>query len=135
MTTPLKRRLRIHGVPVLGGRDQLAEVAASTGAGVLVIAIAGRSGRLIRDLTEAAERCGLVPKVIPSIRELLTGGARIEGVRDPRISDLLGRPRGDDRRGRGARAHRGQARPGDRGRRIHRRRALPPAAPARARPS
>ena len=89
---PAKRRLRIDGVPVLGGRGQMAEVAAGTGARVLVIAIAGRSGRVIHDLTEAAERCGLVPKVIPSIRELLTGGARIEGVRDPRISDLLGRP-------------------------------------------
>jgi FlaA1/EpsC-like NDP-sugar epimerase len=89
---PLKRRLRIHGVPVLGGRAQLAEVAASTGARVLVIAIAGRSGRVVRDLTEVAEGCGVVPKVIPSVMELLTGGARIEGVRDPRISDLLGRP-------------------------------------------
>jgi FlaA1/EpsC-like NDP-sugar epimerase len=88
---PAKRRLRIHGVPVLGGRDQMAKAAASTGSGVLVIAIAGRTGRVIQDLTEAAERCGLVPKVIPSVRELLTGGARIEGVRDPRISDLLGR--------------------------------------------
>jgi FlaA1/EpsC-like NDP-sugar epimerase len=89
---PAKRRLRIDGVPVLGGRGQMAEVAASTGARVLVIAIAGRSGMVIHDLTEAAERCGLVPKVIPSVKELLTGGARIEGVRDPRISDLLGRP-------------------------------------------
>jgi FlaA1/EpsC-like NDP-sugar epimerase len=89
---PAKRRLRISGVPVLGGRDQMAEAAASTGARVLVIAIAGRSGRVIQDLTEAAEGCGLVPKVIPSISELLTGGALIEGVRDPRISDLLGRP-------------------------------------------
>jgi FlaA1/EpsC-like NDP-sugar epimerase len=88
---PLKRRLRICGVPVLGGRAQLAPVAESTGARVLVIAIAGRSRRIVRDLTEAAERCGLVPKVIPSVMELLTGGARIEGVRDPRISDLLGR--------------------------------------------
>jgi FlaA1/EpsC-like NDP-sugar epimerase len=90
---PAKRRLRINGVPVLGGRRQMAEVAASTGAGVLVIAIAGGSGsgRVIRELTEAAERCGLVPKVIPSVRELLTGRAQIEGVRDPRISDLLGR--------------------------------------------
>jgi hypothetical protein len=34
---------------------------------------------------------GLVPKMIPSDRELLTGRAQIEGVRDPRISDLLGR--------------------------------------------
>ncbi len=88
---PAKRRLRIHGIPVLGGRGQIAEVAASTGAGVLVIAIAGRGGAVIGDLTEEAERCGLVPKVIPSVRELLTGRAQIEGVRDPRISDLLGR--------------------------------------------
>jgi FlaA1/EpsC-like NDP-sugar epimerase len=88
---PAKRRLRIQGVPVLGGRGQLAEIAASTGAGVLVIAIAGGSGKVIHDLAEAAERCGLIPKVIPSVRELLTGRAQIEGVRDPRISDLLGR--------------------------------------------
>src|ERR1039457_604976 len=88
---PAKRRLRINGVPVLGGRDQMTQVAASTGAGVLVIAIAGGSGKVIHELTEAAERCGLVPKVIPSVRELLTGRAQIEGVRDPRISDLLGR--------------------------------------------
>jgi FlaA1/EpsC-like NDP-sugar epimerase len=88
---PAKRRLRIHGVPVLGGRDQMAEVAAHTGARVLVIAIAGGSGKIIHDLVETAERCGLVPKVIPSVRELLTGGAQIEGVRDPRITDLLGR--------------------------------------------
>jgi FlaA1/EpsC-like NDP-sugar epimerase len=86
-----KRRLRIHGVPVLGGRGQMAEVAASTGATVLVIAIAGEAAQVIQDLTEAAERCGLAAKVIPSLRELLTGRAQIEGVRDPRIGDLLGR--------------------------------------------
>ena len=88
---PAKRRLRIHGVPVLGGREQMADVAAKTGAKVLVIAIAEASGTLIRDLTAAADSCGLTPKVIPSIEELLGGGARIDGVRDPRISDLLGR--------------------------------------------
>ena len=42
---PAKRRLRIHGVPVLGGRGQMAEVAASTGAKVLVIAIAREPAR------------------------------------------------------------------------------------------
>jgi FlaA1/EpsC-like NDP-sugar epimerase len=88
---PAKRRLRINGVPVLGGRDRMSEVATQTGARMLVIAIAGGTGKVIHELTEAAEQCGLVPKVIPSIRELLTGGAQIEGVRDPRISDLLGR--------------------------------------------
>ncbi len=88
---PAKRRLRIGGIPVLGDRTQIAQVAAQTGATVLVIAIARASGSAIRDLTNEADRCGLVPKVIPSITEMLSGGARIEGVRDPRITDLLGR--------------------------------------------
>jgi FlaA1/EpsC-like NDP-sugar epimerase len=88
---PDKRRLRIRGIPVLGDRTRLAEVAAETGATVLVIAIVRPSGTVIRDLAALAEQCGLVPKVVPTVSELLSGSARIEGVRDPRISDLLGR--------------------------------------------
>jgi FlaA1/EpsC-like NDP-sugar epimerase len=88
---PAKRRLRIQGIQVLGDRTRMAEVAATTGATVLVIAIARASGTAIRDLTAQAESCGLSPKVVPSVSELLAGSARIEGVRDPRISDLLGR--------------------------------------------
>jgi FlaA1/EpsC-like NDP-sugar epimerase len=88
---PAKRRLRILGVPVLGDRVAMAQIAARTGATVLVIAIARASGSAIADLTAQAERSGLAPKVIPSISELLSGSARIEGVRDPRIGDLLGR--------------------------------------------
>jgi FlaA1/EpsC-like NDP-sugar epimerase len=88
---PAKRRLRVHGVPVLGDRTRMAEVAAATGATVLVIAIAKASGTAIRDLMMRAERSGLTPKMIPTTTELISGSARIEGVRDPRISDLLGR--------------------------------------------
>jgi FlaA1/EpsC-like NDP-sugar epimerase len=94
---PAKRRLRIQGIAVVGDRTRMADVAAQTGATVLVIAIAQASGRTIRDLTTQAERCGLIPKVIPSFTEMLSGGARIEGVRDPLITDLLGRrPVGTD---------------------------------------
>ena len=88
---PDKRRLRVHGIPVRGNRARMAEVAAATGATVLVIAIAKASGTVIRDLTARAELCGLIPKVVPTTTELISGSARIEGVRDPRISDLLGR--------------------------------------------
>lgn len=90
---PAKRDQRIQGIPVLGGRDQMAAVAADTGAKVLVIAIARASGHVISTLTDMAGHCGLAPKVIPSVEELISGGARLEGVRDPRIRDLLGRRR------------------------------------------
>lgn len=56
----------------------------STGSGLV-------SG-LSRGRYQRGSRCGLVPKVIPSLNELLSGSARIEGVRDPRINDVLGRP-------------------------------------------
>jgi FlaA1/EpsC-like NDP-sugar epimerase len=88
---PDKRRLRVHGIPVRGNRTRMAEVAAVTGATVLVIAIAKASGTVIRDLTARAELCGLIPKVVPTTAELISGSALIEDVRDPRISDLLGR--------------------------------------------
>ena len=90
---PGKRRLRICGVPVRGGRERIAAVAAETGATVLVIAIAGGrgDGRLIRELVTASEAAGLITKVIPPIDELVAGSARIDGVRDPRITHLLGR--------------------------------------------
>jgi FlaA1/EpsC-like NDP-sugar epimerase len=88
---PAKRRLRVHGIPVLGDRTKMADAAAATGATVLVIALSRASGAVIRDLTARAEQCGLTPKVVPTTTELISGGARIEGVRDPRISDLLGR--------------------------------------------
>jgi FlaA1/EpsC-like NDP-sugar epimerase len=88
---PAKRRLRIHGVPVLGDRTRIAEVAARTGATVLVIALTRASGSTIRDLSHEAERCGLTPKVIPSATEMVGGSALIDGVRNLRITDLLGR--------------------------------------------
>ncbi|MFJ3235799.1 SDR family NAD(P)-dependent oxidoreductase [Streptomyces sp. NPDC086787] len=90
---PGKRRLRICGVRVRGGRDRLAEVAAQTGAAVMVIAIAGgcRDGQVIRELVRLAESLGLTAKVIPRVEELVAGPARIDDVRDPRITQLLGR--------------------------------------------
>ncbi|WP_207892108.1 polysaccharide biosynthesis protein [Streptacidiphilus pinicola] len=90
---PGKRRLSICGVPVRGGRERIAEVAAETGATVMVIAIAGGrgDGRLIRELVTASEAAGLVAKVIPTVGELVSGSAPIDGVRDPRITHLLGR--------------------------------------------
>ncbi len=88
---PAKRQLLVHGLPVLGGRGQMAEVAARSGAKVLVIALAAVDRTVIRELVDLAERHGLTPKVIPAMQELIRGHARIETVRDPRIADLLGR--------------------------------------------
>lgn len=88
---PSTHSLRIRGVRVRGGRQRLARVAAETGATVLVIAIARPDRALIGELTAAAETCGLAPTVLPHVGEMLGISGRIEGVRDRRLGDLLGR--------------------------------------------
>ena len=130
---PAKRRLRIDGVPVLGGRGQMAEVAASTGARVLVIAIAGED----RQGHQGSHRGGRALRAHPEGDPVAAGTAgrpRADRRRPGSPHQRPARaPGGDLRRGLGPRAHRGPAGPGDRRGRLHRRRALPPVAPARAR--
>jgi FlaA1/EpsC-like NDP-sugar epimerase len=88
---PDKQALQIHGVRVAGGRARMADVARQTGAQIIVIALAGSRSAVIRELTRKAAECGLTPMVVPSVQELIRGTALIDTVRDPRISDLLGR--------------------------------------------
>ncbi len=72
-----------------------------------------------------------MPKVIPTIGELLSGTTLIEGVRDPRISDLLGRWPVKTDIGAVKEYLSGQADHGHRRGRVDRLGAVPPAAPAR----
>jgi FlaA1/EpsC-like NDP-sugar epimerase len=90
---PAKLHLRIAGIAVRGNRTQMAEVAADTGATMLVIAIAKAEGAVIQALTDLAAGCGLIAKVIPSVEELIRGDASVDAMRDPRIRDLLSRRR------------------------------------------
>jgi FlaA1/EpsC-like NDP-sugar epimerase len=87
-----KRFLRIMGIPVLGGRESIAEVARRTRATVLLVAIPSAAGRLLQELSEPCESAGLVMKVVPSVHELVGGQARVGDIRDIRIADVLGRP-------------------------------------------
>jgi len=88
---PAKRSLRIRGVRVRGGRSRLAEVAAETGATILVIAIEQPSRALVDELTAIAEACGVALAVLPHLGQVLGVSGRIDNVRDPRIGDLLSR--------------------------------------------
>jgi FlaA1/EpsC-like NDP-sugar epimerase len=90
---PAKLHLQIAGIAVRGNRTQMAEVAARTGATMLVIAIAKAEGAVIQALTDLAAGCGLIVKVIPSVEELIRGDAPVDAMRDPRIRDLLSRRR------------------------------------------
>jgi FlaA1/EpsC-like NDP-sugar epimerase len=88
---PDKAELHLHGVPVLGGRRDLARAVTSTGARTVILSVARAEGELIRDIQSRTVAAGAEFKVVPSVRELLCGEADLADVRDARIEDLLGR--------------------------------------------
>ena len=86
-----KRNLRLRGVRVVGGRNQLAAAAASTGASALLVAIPSADAQLLREVSELAEAIGLSVKVLPTVDELIDGRAGLDDIRDLDLNDLLGR--------------------------------------------
>jgi FlaA1/EpsC-like NDP-sugar epimerase len=88
---PAKRRLRLRGVPVLGTRDDLAQVAARTGTRTILIAMPSADAALVREVSAVAEKAGLRVKVLPTVDQLLDGQVGVEDIRDLDVTDLLGR--------------------------------------------
>ncbi len=88
---PRKRHLRIRGVRVLGGRQELVAIAAHTGAKTLLLAVPSADAGLVRDVSDLCEVAGLTVKVLPAVAELLDGRIEVEDIRDIAIADLLGR--------------------------------------------
>ncbi len=88
---PVKRNLRIRGVPVEGTRDRLAEVAAAHGATTVLIAIPSAASSVIGAVTKLVSDAGLVTKVLPATSELFGDIVGLGDIRDVTPSDLLGR--------------------------------------------
>jgi FlaA1/EpsC-like NDP-sugar epimerase len=86
-----KRRLRLHGVPVLGGRDDIAAVLADTGAQLLIFAVANAGAVLVRDIRDRTMAAGAAFKVVPSVSELMDQPVAVGDIRDVQVTDLLGR--------------------------------------------
>ncbi|WUK51889.1 polysaccharide biosynthesis protein [Micromonospora zamorensis] len=88
---PEKRDLRIGGVRVLGGRQDVAASVRRTGASTVIFSVANADAALIRQIREATLEAGAVFKVLPPVRDLVDHRITVTDVRDVQVSDLLGR--------------------------------------------
>ncbi|HEV3051646.1 MAG TPA: nucleoside-diphosphate sugar epimerase/dehydratase [Longimicrobium sp.] len=88
---PGKKGMRLHGVPVVGTVQQLRELVVKGSIEQLVIAIPSATRRQMRAIVDACLETGVDFKIVPSIRELLDGRARLGELRSVQIEDLLGR--------------------------------------------
>ncbi len=88
---PLKRNLRIRGVRVSGGRQDLASVAARHGAKVALLAVPTADSSIIRSYADLAREAEINLLVLPSSSELYGAQLTASDIRPVTHADLLGR--------------------------------------------
>ncbi len=89
---PQKKKLRIHGLPVLGTTHDLVRLTEKHAPDLVLIAIPSASGKTLRDIVARCETGSARLCIIPALPDVLAqGGTRLGPVRSINIEDLLRR--------------------------------------------
>ena len=88
---PIKRKMKIHGVPVVGEIADIPALARSFVAHEIIVAIPSASTRLKQRILAASEGCKVPIKILPSMKQLLANPEALRQVRPMSLEDLLQR--------------------------------------------
>jgi FlaA1/EpsC-like NDP-sugar epimerase/lipopolysaccharide/colanic/teichoic acid biosynthesis glycosyltransferase len=88
---PAKQRLRIHGVPVLGNRRELAKLVSQYQVEEIFIAMPSASGAVIRDIVSQCQAVKVQFRRVPAVKDLLNGRVTVSHLSEVQLEDLLGR--------------------------------------------
>ena len=90
---PAKAGIRIHGVKVLGTREDIPLALKSNRVDEVLVAIPSASSREIRKIVEIVRESNQVKKIkiLPGISDLIAGNVTLSDIQDVQIEDLLGR--------------------------------------------
>ena len=86
-----KHDLRIHGIPVIGAPERMAELGGKYGVTEIILALPTNSVRRIREVSALAGAHNLRVLVVPSMSELAGGRVRASDIRPISVEDILGR--------------------------------------------
>jgi len=86
---PSRKNVVIHGVPVLGGREDLYRLIEERHIDELIIAFSSPS--LVRSIVTQCEKLKVGLKIIPSLSEIIDGRVAVNQIREVQIQDLLER--------------------------------------------
>lgn len=88
---PIKRKKKIHGIPVVGTIADTKEAADRLDAQEIIVAIPSSSTAVKRKILAASEGCTVPIKTLPSVRSLLSDSVLLQQVRPMNLDDLLQR--------------------------------------------
>jgi FlaA1/EpsC-like NDP-sugar epimerase len=88
---PRRHGLALHGVSVLGTRDDIPEMARRLHVDRVLLAIPSATSDVIRDVAARCEEAEVSLRVLPSVREVVGGRVSARDLRALSIEDMLGR--------------------------------------------
>lgn len=88
---PARLGSRLGDIPILGGLDEVREVAAAYGVHDIVVMVGTLPAAQLRQLVERCDEAGLELHILPAIEDLFNGNRRIP-IRNVDTNDLLHRP-------------------------------------------
>ncbi len=89
---PRKHGARLHGIPVVGDLTRLEAAVKKYNVAEILIAIPSATGEQMRRIVAACSLAGVPFKTVPSLREVIEGGATVRQMRAVRVEDILRRP-------------------------------------------
>lgn len=88
---PAKVGQRIHGVPVLGSRDDLSRIMTQRKPDEVLLAIPGSNPAALRSIVRALDRYSVPIKTVPTLTDILENRVEISRIRNLSVQDLLSR--------------------------------------------
>lgn len=86
-----KLGMRIHGVKVLGTREDIPRLIAQEAIDEIIIAMPTAPGKEIREMRRICEQVGVTARTVPGLYELIDGRLSVSQIREVRLEDLLRR--------------------------------------------
>ncbi|MEE8442585.1 MAG: nucleoside-diphosphate sugar epimerase/dehydratase [Dehalococcoidia bacterium] len=88
---PWKSGAALMGIPILGTRNDIPQVAAQYSIDTIIIAIPSASREQMRGILEQCRQAKVSFRTLPSVTDILDGKVSISLLREVEIADLLGR--------------------------------------------
>lgn len=88
---PVKRKMKIHGIPVVGTIEEIKSVADRLEAHEIIVALPSASTASKQRILAASEGCTAPIKILPNMKQLLGDPVSLQQVRPMSLEDLLQR--------------------------------------------
>jgi FlaA1/EpsC-like NDP-sugar epimerase len=88
---PAKRGVSIHGIPILGRVDQLAQICKQHNIDEIAIAMPSATAKQLRGVVQICEGAKMRFQTVPSVTDIASGKYKVSQIRNVDINDLLGR--------------------------------------------